>query len=102
MSEFEKAFWQSLNRPENRDVKQRLDSYEFKISQEILGARIWAGLQSREMAERVGMNEAIYRKYENGIAQESKERYEDVLGQVRGVHVVLPDPKGNGLVKMRE
>lgn len=88
MSEFEKAFWRVLNHPENCDVKQRLDSYEFKISQEILGARIRAGLQVREMAEQVGMDKAIYRKYENGIAQESKERYEDVLKRVRGVHRV--------------
>lgn len=29
MSEFEKAFWRALNRPENRDVKQWLDSYEW-------------------------------------------------------------------------
>lgn len=99
MSEFEKVFQRALNRPENRDVKQRLDSYKFKISQEILGVRIRAGLQVREMTERVGMDEATYRKYENGIAQESRAKYEKVLGRVRDVHRVLIDFKGNILLR---
>lgn len=99
MSEFENAFWRSLNRPENRDVKQRLESYEFKISQEILGARIQCGLSAREMAEQVVMDEAAYRGYENGIVQESRAKYEKVLGRVRNVYRVLIDFKGNILLR---
>ena len=64
---FNQAFEKALNKPENAEVKKRLESFQFLISQEILGERISLGLSPYEVAHRIGISEEEYRGYENGI-----------------------------------
>lgn len=84
---FNKAFQQSLNKPENAAFKHRLNSYQFRISQEILGTRIHLKLTPKDAAKIVGLNEEQYRVYENGInLNATEEDYFKILNQLKARH----------------
>lgn len=84
---FNKAFQQSLNKPENADLKRRLNSYQFRISQEILGTRIHFGLTPKAAAKIVGLNEKQYRTFENGINLDATEEdYLRILNKLTARH----------------
>lgn len=76
---FNQAFKAALNKPENANAKQRFESFQFVISQEILGDRIKLGLSPKEAATKLGMSEEAYRGFENGINMAATEQeYESV------------------------
>lgn len=84
---FNKAFQQSLNKPENAALKHRLNSYQFRISQEILGTRIHFMLTPKAAAKIVGLNEEQYRAYENGINLDATEKdYLRILNRLKARH----------------
>ena len=62
--DFNQAFERALNKPENIKVKKRLASFQFKISQEILGKRISLGLSPKEVACSIGMSEQELTEHE--------------------------------------
>lgn len=70
--------------PKSRIVK-RLNSYQFKVSQDILGERIKLSLTPKQVADRINMSEKEYRSYENGINGVSKDRYLAILKQVQNI-----------------
>lgn len=83
---FNKAFQQSLNKP-NAALKCRLNSYQFRISQEILGTRIHFMLTPKAAAKIVGLNEEQYRAYENGInLNATEEDYLKILNKLKTRH----------------
>lgn len=76
---FNQAFKAALNKPENANAKQRFESFQFVISQEILGDRIKLGLSPKEAATKLGISEEAYRGFENGINMAATEQeYESV------------------------
>lgn len=81
--DFNQAFEQALNRPENNSLRNRLQSFQFEISQKILGERISLGLSPNEVARRIGISEEEYRNYENGINVTATEyEYKSVLSKL--------------------
>lgn len=66
-------------------IAKRLNSYQFKVSQDILGERIKLSLTPKQVAERINMSEKEYRSYENGIKGASKDKYLAILKQVRNI-----------------
>lgn len=69
--------------PESREVYKHLTSYQFKISQEILGERISQCLTPQEAAAKCGMSEAKYRSFENAINMSaSKKEYRHVYDKL--------------------
>lgn len=70
--------------PESQEVYKHLTSYQFKISQEILGERIRQCLTPQEAATKCGMSEAKYCSFENAINMSaSKTDYLRLLEEIR-------------------
>lgn len=87
--DFNQAFERALNKPENIKVKKHLASFQFKISQEILGKRISLGLSPKEVACSIGMSEQEFRDYENGTNLTATEHeYESVLAKLTDLQEV--------------
>ncbi len=80
---FNQAFEQALNKPENIGVKKYMESYPFEISQKILAKRISLKLSPLEAAHKVGISIQDYRAFENAIKlQASEEEYYNVLNKL--------------------
>ncbi|WP_367342275.1 hypothetical protein [Limosilactobacillus sp.] len=80
---FNQAFEKALNKPDNSAIKERFESYQFKISQKILGKRISLGLSPKEAAAKVGISEDKYRSFENGVnTTATKDEYETILSEL--------------------
>lgn len=74
-----------LSKPENIKVKQRLDSYQFRISQQILESRVRQQLSRAQVsraqaAQKTGLSIVQYLEFEHGINFDaSQEDYLRVL-----------------------
>lgn len=66
-------------------IAKRLNSYQFRVSQDILGGRIKLSLTPKQVAEQINMSEKEYRSYENGINSASKDKYLAILKQVQSI-----------------
>ena len=63
---------------------KRLNSYQFKISQSILGERISQGLTPKEAAAKCHLSESEYRLFENGINMEAtQDEYRNIYDRLR-------------------
>lgn len=61
-------------------LADRLNSYQFKLSQDIFGKRISLNISRNEAAKLTGLTEDEYTKIEQGIdLKSSKEKYQSVL-----------------------
>lgn len=73
----------SDNLSDSRAYK-RLNSYQFKISQSILGERIRQSLTPKEAAAKCHLSESKYRLFENGINMEAtQDEYRDIYDRLR-------------------
>lgn len=69
-----------LNKSDNKKLKERLNSYQFKLSQEILGQRVKQNLTQNEAAQKVGLSLEDYLNFERGLNATASEReYKDIL-----------------------
>lgn len=66
-------------------IAKRLNSYQFKVSQDILGGRTKLCLTPKQVADKLNMSEKEYRSYENGINGASKDKYLAILKQVQNI-----------------
>lgn len=65
-------------------IYKRLNSYQFKISQDILGERIRQSLTPKEAAAKCRLSESKYRLFENGINMEAtQDEYRDIYDRLR-------------------
>lgn len=64
-------------------LTNRLNSYQFKLSQDILGKRISLNLSRSETAKLTGLVENEYTRTEQGIdLKSSKEKYQSILAKL--------------------
>lgn len=64
-------------------LHKRLNSYQFQISNQILGKRISLNLTQKETAKRLHLTVKQYKEYEDGINMSaSKSEYMDILCQL--------------------
>ena len=72
-----------LNDPQNIDLKNRVDSYQFKMSQKILAARVKQGISQQFAAKKAKVSYDDYLNYERGLnVSASKEEYTIILRQI--------------------
>lgn len=61
----------------------RLNSYQFLISQEIFARRIHKNWTRQQAAYAVGLTKEEYTKFEQGIIDKTKNDYESILEKLR-------------------
>lgn len=67
-------------------LHKRLNSYQFQISNQILGKRISLNLTQKQTAKRLHLTVKQYKAYEDGINMSaSKSEYMDVLNQLNQI-----------------
>ncbi|MCC4405624.1 hypothetical protein LMB75_05880 [Limosilactobacillus reuteri] len=72
-----------LNDPQNIDLKNRVDSYQFKMSQKILAARVKQGISQQFAAKKAKVSYDDYLNYERGLnVSASKEEYTIILRRI--------------------
>lgn len=65
------------------DLYEKMQTEQFKISDEILRFRINYGIEIDEISDFLGMNFDEYHNYEYGLADESTEKYLEVLNGLK-------------------
>lgn len=77
-------------------LSKRLNSYQFQISNQILGKRISLNLTQKEVAKRLHLTVKQYKEYEDGINMSaSKSEYMDLLNQLNSIQTKSSKQKKN-------
>lgn len=83
--------------PDNKKMSDRLNSYQFQLSQEIFGKRVSLNLSRSEAAKLTDLSLDKYTRIEQGIDLESnKEKYQQVLNKLCGflkIEIKVPNSK---------
>lgn len=78
---FNQDFQRTIN--SNPQLKSRLNSYQFRISQQILAKRIKLKLTPTQVADKLKLPESTYRSFENGInLTATKSQYLQILNRL--------------------
>lgn len=76
-------------------LRKRLNSYQFQISNQILGKRISLNLTQKETAKRLHLTLNQYKAYEDGINMSaSKSEYLHILHQLNQIQAKSSKRKG--------